>query len=270
MEVDAPTPAILAMLVGGLTASIALERVGKMGSGQTILITGASGGTGHFAVQLAKLRGCKVVGTCSSDNKVRVPIILMAAFSYVKVPLLHNIGCDRVINYSKEDVTEVLQKEFPAGVDIVLDTSADGALFEACAANLAVRGKLILLGQRDRSASQPEPKVASKKKSKKEASAAQAALEKPSAAPVSVTSVQLQSKSASVRGFFLSHYTDEWPKHFANLQNLVREGKLSVHVDPKRFEGLESVFDAMDHLMHKHNVGKVVVQISSPQTVSRL
>jgi len=52
-----------------------------------VLVTAAAGGTGQFAVQLAKLAGCHVIGTCSTDAKVK---------------FLESIGCDHPINISKE------------------------------------------------------------------------------------------------------------------------------------------------------------------------
>ena len=58
-----------------------------MRSKETVLVTAAGGGTGQFAVQLAKLAGNTVVATCGSDDKAQ---------------LLTDLGCDRVINYNKE------------------------------------------------------------------------------------------------------------------------------------------------------------------------
>lgn len=61
----------VALTLSALTACAALEVTGGMKAGQTVAITAASGGTGQFAVQLAKLAGCKVVAFCSSNHKVR-------------------------------------------------------------------------------------------------------------------------------------------------------------------------------------------------------
>ena len=58
-----------------------------MRSKETVLVTAAAGGTGQFAVQLAKLAGNRVVATCGSDDKAK---------------LLSGLGADRVINYNKE------------------------------------------------------------------------------------------------------------------------------------------------------------------------
>lgn len=64
-----------------------LEQAGRMRGGETVLVTAAAGGTGQFAVQLAKMAGNQVVATCGSDDKAQ---------------LLTDLGCDRVINYNKE------------------------------------------------------------------------------------------------------------------------------------------------------------------------
>ncbi|KAI8988842.1 orotate phosphoribosyltransferase [Pilobolus umbonatus] len=107
-----PKPEFLALLTSGLTASIALTVTGRMTKGETVLVTAAAGGAGQIAVQLAKLAGNHVIGTCSSDDKVE---------------MLKTMGCDRVINYKKEDFKSVLKREYPKG-------------------SLAVRGRLIVIG----------------------------------------------------------------------------------------------------------------------------
>ncbi|KAI9486873.1 MAG: orotate phosphoribosyltransferase [Benjaminiella poitrasii] len=105
-------PELLGLLTSGLTASIALTETGRMTQGETVLVTAAAGGAGQIAVQLAKLAGNHVIGTCSSDDKV---------------DMLKKLGCDRVINYKKEDFKAVMKKEYPRG-------------------SLAVRGRLIVIG----------------------------------------------------------------------------------------------------------------------------
>jgi hypothetical protein len=93
---------VLALLTSGLTASIALEQSAGLrlpldlppglprpppdsrAAPRTVLVTAAAGGTGQFAVQLAKLAGCRVVATCGGDDKAA---------------LLTRLGADRVINY---------------------------------------------------------------------------------------------------------------------------------------------------------------------------
>jgi NADPH:quinone reductase-like Zn-dependent oxidoreductase len=83
-----------------LTAWQALFELADLSEGQTVLIHGAAGGVGHIAVQLAKWRGAKVIGTAS-----------------INYDLLENLGVDQAINYSKTAFEDVVQD-----VDVVLDT----------------------------------------------------------------------------------------------------------------------------------------------------
>ncbi|KAF4382451.1 hypothetical protein G4B88_011403 [Cannabis sativa] len=130
LPVARPDPEVVAMLTSGLTASIALEKAGQMDSGKVVLVTAAAGGTGQFAVQLAKVAGNTVVATCGGAQKAK---------------LLKDLGVDRVIDYKAEDIKTVLKNEFPKGIDIIYE-SVGGQMFDLCLNALAVYGKLIVIG----------------------------------------------------------------------------------------------------------------------------
>ena len=121
---------MLPLMTSGLTASIALEEIGQIKSGETLLVTAAAGATGSFAVQLGKIHGMHVIGTCSSDEKAEY---------------LRSIGCDRPINYKKEDLFDVLRSEYPKGINVVYE-SVGGETFMTCVNNLSVGGRLIIIG----------------------------------------------------------------------------------------------------------------------------
>ena len=223
IPVPEASPEILSILVSGLTASIALAEEGDLKGGETALVTAAAGGTGQYAVQLAKRAGCRVFGTCSTDEKA---------------DLLRQLGCDRPINYTTEDVRAVLKAEAPDGLDVVYE-SVGGALFDTALRQLARHGRLLTIGFIGEYVDGAER----------------------------TTDVRvyhrLLAKSASIRGFFLPHYRRHFRAHMAELFGLVRAGGLSVAVDPTRFDGLEAVVDAVEHLHSGQSRGKVVVHLDS-------
>jgi NADPH:quinone reductase-like Zn-dependent oxidoreductase len=107
--------------VSGITALRAMRDAANVQPGQKVLINGASGGVGTFAVQIAKSLGAEVTGVCSSQN----------------VDLVRSIGADHVIDYTREDFTKSR-----ATYDIVLDNAGSHSLSEMRRA-VAPIGKLI-------------------------------------------------------------------------------------------------------------------------------
>ncbi|OIV93277.1 hypothetical protein TanjilG_23118 [Lupinus angustifolius] len=223
LPVPRPDAEVVAMLTSGLTASIALEKAGaaKMESGKVVLVTAAAGGTGQFAVQLAKLAGNTVVATCGGAAKAK---------------LLKELGVDRVIDYHSEDIKTVLMKEFPKGIDIIYE-SVGGDMLNLCLNALAVHGRLIVIGM----ISQYQGDSGWT----------------PSKYPGLLE--KLLAKSQTVAGFFLVQYGHFWQEHLDKLFNLYSTRKLKVAVDPKKFNGLHSVSDAVEYLHSGKSVGKVVV-----------
>jgi NADPH:quinone reductase-like Zn-dependent oxidoreductase len=110
--------------ISAVTALQAVRDAGKVAAGQKVLVIGAGGGVGSFAVQLAKLFGAEVTGVCSTG----------------KMDLVRSLGADHVIDYTHDDFSR-------AGVlyDVILDTAGNRPLSVSRKA-LAPRGTLVIVG----------------------------------------------------------------------------------------------------------------------------
>lgn len=223
-------PKYLPLDLSGTTASIALSEVVAPRAGEVALVTAAAGGTGQFAVQLLKhVYKCKVIGTCSSDEKKE---------------MLHQLGCDIAINYKAEDLGTALRKFSPTGVNVVYE-SVGGAMMDAALEHVALKGRILTIGS-----------IAGYQ----DLSSWSTATTKKDTVPIPS---QLLMKSASLRGFFLPHFQKYAPAHFEKLLELERQGIIRSTVDRRRtFDGLESIADAVEYLHSGVNVGKVVVRLS--------
>ncbi len=113
-----------AIPVSGITALQGLRDKVEVTAGQKVLITGASGGVGTFAVQIAKALGAEVTGVCSA----------------AKMDLVRSIGADHVIDYRKEDFTQMGQR-----FDVILDIAGNSSL-SALRRTLTPKGILVITG----------------------------------------------------------------------------------------------------------------------------
>ena len=126
----APKPANLtfgqaaAVPVSGLTALQAVRDQGRVRAGQHVLIVGASGGVGTFAVQLAKAYGAEVTAVCGTS----------------KVDMVRAIGADHVIDYTRADFTDGRQR-----YDVILDIGGNSRLSRLRRA-LTPTGRLVIVG----------------------------------------------------------------------------------------------------------------------------
>ena len=113
-----------AMPIAGCTALQALRDKGRLQPWQRVLINGAAGGVGTFAVQIAKALGADVTGVCSTTN----------------VDLVRSLGADRVVDYTVDDFTRPAQR-----YDLILDNVGNRSLSDLRRA-LTAKGTLVLVG----------------------------------------------------------------------------------------------------------------------------
>ena len=116
----------------GMTAHYLTHTIRPLGPGDTVLIHAAAGGVGLLAVQMAKLAGARVIGTCSTEEKAE---------------RVRATGADHVIRYTEQDFVEETKRLTDGeGVDLAID-GVGRATFEGSVAATRIRGHVILFGQ---------------------------------------------------------------------------------------------------------------------------
>lgn len=126
-----PTAALSVFGITGQTAYFGLLDVGRPQPGETVVVSGAAGATGSVVGQIAKIKGCRVVGIAGTDEKCRW--------------LTEELGFDSAINYRSTNVGKALAEACSTGIDVFFD-NVGGEILEAAIANLALRGRIVLCG----------------------------------------------------------------------------------------------------------------------------
>lgn len=131
--------AAAALPLQGMTAHYLTHGIRPLAPGDTVLVHAAAGGVGQLAVQMAKIAGATVLGTCSTAEKAERAIAA---------------GCDHVIRYDEVDFAAVARELTGGrGVDLALD-GVGRATFENSVAATRIRGHVVLFGQ---ASGEPEP-----------------------------------------------------------------------------------------------------------------
>lgn len=129
---QAPLPRYLSALgMTGMTAYFALLAVGQPKAGETVVLSGAAGAVGSVAGQIAKLKGCRVIGIAGGADKCRF--------------LIDELGFDGAIDYKHEDVAAGLKRECPKGVDVYFD-NVGGDILDAVLGRISVGARVVICG----------------------------------------------------------------------------------------------------------------------------
>lgn len=188
----------------GLTAYFGLLHIGDPKPGETVVVSGAAGAVGSVVGQIAKLKGCRVVGVAGSDEKV----------SYLKEAL----GFDEAINYKDTDnIKEAMAQACPDGVDVYFD-NVGGEISDAVYLSLNKFARIAVCGQISYYNATSLP------------------------TGMRVEPILLK-KSALMKGFIVSDYAEEFGTAAKDLAAWVKEGKLQYQETIKEgFENIPQAF----------------------------
>ena len=171
----------------GLTAYFGLLDIGKPREGETVVVSGAAGAVGMTVCQIAKIKGCRVVGIAGSDEKNEY--------------LEHELWVDRTINYKTAvDMKQALKDACPNGVDIYFD-NVGGSVSDAVLPLINKGARIVICGQ-----------------------ISLYNLEQPDVGPRSQP--YLLVNRALMQGFIITDYAPRFAEGVMQLGQWLREGKM--------------------------------------------
>jgi hypothetical protein len=191
------TKAPLELLIGplsvtGLTAYFGLLEVGRPKPGDTVLVSAAAGAVGSMVGQIARLAGCRVVGTAGGQDKCDW--------------LTAELGFDAAVDYKAGAVRRALAAACPDGVDVYFDNTG-GPVLEAALSLMNLRGRIVCCGN-----------------------VSQYDVEKPAPGPMAVPGLVV-TKRLRLEGFIVMDFYDRRGEAEARLAKWVADGRIKAIVD---------------------------------------
>ena len=206
----------------GLTAYFGLLEVGQLQARETVFVSGAAGAVGSVVGQIAKIKGCRVVGSAGTDEKV----------DYI----VDELGFDAAFNYkSVTDYHTELQTLLPDGIDVYFD-NVGGEITDAVFPNLRIKGRVVICGQ-----------------------ISQYNLEKPEMGQRFLW--HMITKRARIEGFLVFEFADRHTEALVEMAEWLRQGKLKYRETIEE-GGIESAPAAFISMLKGGNIGKQLVKIA--------
>ncbi|WP_458719688.1 NADP-dependent oxidoreductase [Candidatus Nitrosocosmicus sp. R] len=236
----APLRSFLGLLgITGMTAYVGLFKICNLRERQdTVFVSSAAGGVGSVACQLAKIKGCHVVGSCGSDEKVKW--------------LVNELGVDYAFNYRKiglDNMTEELKRACPNGIDIYFD-NVGGKHLEAAINNMNTFGRIALCGTTSQYNYNDD---ASSDNQDQNQRVTKSISEGPSNLSLAV------SHRLKLQGFIWSDHYDILNEFNTNMSKWIREDKIKLK--ESIFEGLENAPQAFAGLFRGDTIGRTLVRL---------
>lgn len=128
----APLPKYLGVLgMPGMTGYFGLLETGQPQAGETVVVSGAAGAVGQVVGQVAKIKGCRVVGIAGGADKCEF--------------VTRELGFDACVDYKKEDVKKALRQHCPQGVNVYFD-NVGGDILDIVLTQIALRARIVICG----------------------------------------------------------------------------------------------------------------------------
>jgi NADPH-dependent curcumin reductase len=213
--------------ITGFTAYCGLLEIGQPKEGETVLVSGASGAVGSMAGQIAKIKGCRVVGIAGGPAK--------CAF------LEEELGFDAAIDYKRADFADALKAALPHGIDIYFE-NVGGAVFDAAFPLLNRHARIAVCG------TVSEYNVTER-----------------AVVPDKLPALLLATlgKRLTIKGFVIGDWFSKMPDFLKQAGQWVREGKIKYREE--FVDGLERAPAALQAMLKAETFGKVIVRVS-PET----
>ncbi len=128
----APLPMYLGTLgMPGMTAYFGILQEGKIKEGDIVLVSGAAGAVGSVVGQIAKIKGCKVIGIAGGAAKCKY--------------LVEELGFDAAIDYKSENIYDAIKRECPKGLDVYFD-NVGGEILDAALSRIRMGARIVICG----------------------------------------------------------------------------------------------------------------------------
>ena len=223
---DAPISTALGILgMPGMTAYTGLLTIGKPKAGETLVVAAASGAVGAAVGQIAKLKGCRVVGIAGGTSKTQY--------------LVEELGFDAAIDHNASDFPQALEAACPAGIDVYFE-NVGGKIFKAVLPPLNPFARIPVCGLISHANETGLP-------------------EGPDTVPDLFRAVL--TKKLTIRGFIVHDFADQAAIFRKEMQAWIQQGQIRYKEDI--VEGLAQAPDAFIGLLKGRNFGKLLVRLVS-------
>jgi len=178
--------------ITGMTAYFGLLDIGQPKEGETVVVSGAAGATGSVAGQIAKIKGCHVVGIAGSPDKCTW--------------VTEDLGFDACINYKTENIAVALKQTCPKGIDVYFD-NVGGDILDAVLAQINQHARIVLCG----------------------AISMYNATGLPPPGPKNYVSLIIHR--SRMEGFIVTDFLPRFPEAFTQISQWIGEGRIKYAVD---------------------------------------